>query len=92
MTKYLMIPEDKYKEIYCGYLKYCALQNGGVDNWEWYGESLGDYLKECYIDNHPDGSMDEFYDMDYDYWDIADEDAKQFSSQYDYMELYKDND
>lgn len=22
-----------------------ALECGGVDNWEWYGESIGDYLK-----------------------------------------------
>ena len=23
-----------------------ALENGGVDNWEWYGESINDLLKD----------------------------------------------
>lgn len=30
--------------------KLCALENGGVDNWEWYGESLKDYNDEVKID------------------------------------------
>lgn len=24
----------------------CALEAGGVDNWEWYGESIKDFFKE----------------------------------------------
>lgn len=24
-----------------------ALENGGVDNWEWYGDSLNDFLKQA---------------------------------------------
>ncbi len=27
--------------------RYDALENGGVDNWEWYGASIQDYLNLC---------------------------------------------
>ena len=26
---------------------YCALEAGGVDNWEWCGQSIQDYIDEC---------------------------------------------
>lgn len=32
-------------------MKLTALESGGVDNWEWYGESISEYMKElpqCY--------------------------------------------
>lgn len=28
-----------------------ALENGGVDNWEWYGDSINDLLKEAKVNN-----------------------------------------
>ncbi len=36
----IIIPKSAFIEIYRGYLKYRALQQGGVDDWEWYYESL----------------------------------------------------
>ena len=42
MAKNIILTETGFKNIYRGYLKYIALQSGGVDNWEWYGDSLRD--------------------------------------------------
>ena len=42
----IIIPKISFIKIYSGYLKYLALQRGGVDNWIWYGESLRDFKDE----------------------------------------------
>lgn len=39
----IIIPKINFIKIYSGYLKYRALQRGGVDNWIWYNESLRDF-------------------------------------------------
>lgn len=43
----ILISKEKLEEYILGYLQYIALENGGVDNWSWYGVSIGDFL-----DNH----------------------------------------
>ena len=54
MTKYYLIEEKELFDLLRTDLKFTALESGGVDNWEWYGESLGDfittYAKEMNID------------------------------------------
>lgn len=47
----ILISKEKLEQYIQGYLQYIALENGGVDNWSWYGASLGDFLE-----NH--GAMD----------------------------------
>ena len=47
----ILISKEQLEKYINGYLQYIALENGGVDNWSWYGASLGDFL-----DNH--GAMD----------------------------------
>lgn len=37
---------DKLKELYDRDFKLSCLEDGGVDNWEWYSESLKDYWGE----------------------------------------------
>lgn len=44
MAKNIILTETGFKNIYRGYLKYIALQSGGVDNWEWYGDSLNAFF------------------------------------------------
>lgn len=44
--KYYIVEENLLKELWIHDLKFAALENGGVDNWEWYGESINDFLKE----------------------------------------------
>ena len=53
MAKNIILTETEFKNIYRGYLKYLALQSGGVDNWAWYGDSLCNFLRDCYLENHP---------------------------------------
>ena len=42
--KYYIIDELRLKELLVTEARYDALENGGVDNWEWYGASIQDYL------------------------------------------------
>lgn len=49
--KYYIVEENLLKELWIHDLKLAALENGGVDNWEWYGESIGDFLKEQKAEN-----------------------------------------
>ena len=55
--KYI-IDEAELRELLYSYYKLEALEYGGVDNWEWYGEAQEDYLSFVfgtanirYIDN-----------------------------------------
>ncbi len=33
-----------------------GLESGGVDNWEWYSESLQDYFRKYYPEDYDDAS------------------------------------
>jgi hypothetical protein len=41
-TPMVEIPETEYKALCRAAAELAALEAGGVDNWEWYGESLRD--------------------------------------------------
>lgn len=55
------ISRKMYEKLYKGSEKLAALESGGVNNWEWYGESLQQYIK--------DNELREDY-----FWDNEDED------------------
>ena len=42
----ILIERKKLISLISDSLKLQALENGGVDNWEWYGVSLTDFLDE----------------------------------------------
>lgn len=44
--KYYLIEESRLKQLLESEARLDALEYGGVDNWEWYGESLSHYLDE----------------------------------------------
>ena len=49
--KYYKITEDELLNLIESDMRLCALINGGVDNWEWYGISLDNFIeynKESY--------------------------------------------
>lgn len=58
--KYYKITEDELLNFIESDMRLCALVNGGVDNWEWYGISLDNFVeynkenysmfKDCGID------------------------------------------
>lgn len=55
MTEYhsdelFIVPEKELIKLLTGYNKLLALQNGGVDNWEWYGASLNGFLEGFHAD------------------------------------------
>ena len=44
MEKYYKVSETELKDLLYCYHKLMALECGGLDNWEWYGWSISDYL------------------------------------------------
>ena len=40
----ILITQEEYKELLRDALLYRALEQGGVDNWEWCGDSIHDFL------------------------------------------------
>ena len=43
-TRKYQIGEKELRTLLGAYHRLAALEYGGVDNWEWYGESIDDYL------------------------------------------------
>lgn len=57
------IEQRKLLDLLEAYFKLAALESGGVDNWEWYGDSLYQYLQK--------DEMNKTQDDDYDFRDMA---------------------
>lgn len=57
------IEQRKLLDLLEAYFKLAALESGGVDNWEWYGDSLCQYLQE--------DEMNKTQNDDYDFRDMA---------------------
>lgn len=47
----ILISKEKLEELLESHMRLCALENGGVDNWPWYGESIRSFLKENGVDD-----------------------------------------
>lgn len=47
----ILISKEKLEELLESHMRLCALENGGVDNWSWYGESIRSFLKENGVDD-----------------------------------------
>ena len=43
--KMYMISEAELKDLLTGYFNWAAVEEGGVDNWEWCGASIGDFIR-----------------------------------------------
>ena len=56
------IEQRKLLDLLEAYFKFAALESGGVDNWEWYGDSLCRYLQEDEM-NRPQDDAYDFRDM-----------------------------
>ena len=71
--KYYEVSQDELKDLLYSANKMTALENGGVDNWDWYGESISDFIKEekqefPSLKDNPDVYLE----------DIAEESLKQY--------------
>ena len=68
---YCLVPKDELKDLLCDSLRLQALDCGGVDNWDWYGTSIGDFIEAAKVDyNVPKD------DDDFDISDMADVDVE----------------
>lgn len=45
--RYYRISGPALRELLMAAHSYWALEGGGVDNWEWCGQSIQDYIDEC---------------------------------------------
>jgi hypothetical protein len=46
MEKYVKVPLRKYTQLQTDSNTLNALEQGGVDNWDWYGESISQWEEE----------------------------------------------
>ena len=61
--KDIVISRDELKEMHEDAMLMEALRNGGVDNWDWYGDSIGEFLDFINEDNNTNyKSFDEAVD------------------------------
>lgn len=63
MTDKVTISASEYKKMQRDIAKLNALEAGGVDNWEWYGESLTEWHKENHKEELLDMLIDELNDI-----------------------------
>ena len=49
--KMYLVSRSDLLEMIEAQMRLAALESGGVDNWEWCGESLGDFLREDFEEN-----------------------------------------
>ena len=47
-----IVPKEELIELIEALYKLAALESGGVDKWEWCGESISDFLDRYWIENH----------------------------------------
>jgi len=47
-----IVPKEELTELIEALYKLAALESGGVDNWEWCGESMADFLDRYWIENY----------------------------------------
>lgn len=53
------ITEKEYKELLKSQSKLTSLENGGVDNWEFYEDALDEFLKDENFNENVDAFVDE---------------------------------
>lgn len=83
MEKYYKIAEKQLISLYAASMKLEALECGGVDNWNWYGESLRDWIIDdinglSYTDPTAYREIIDKYGKDCDFNDLAEIYIKKF--------------
>lgn len=58
---YYTVSEKRLKELILAELNLSALEQGGVDNWPWYGDSVSDFLN-CLSEEYKQ-NFEDFEDM-----------------------------
>lgn len=72
---YCLVPKDELKDLLCDSLTLQALDYGGIGSWEWYGESVRDFIDAAKVDyNVPED------DDDFDISDMAEVDVEGYKT------------
>ena len=69
-----VVPEKQLVKLLSAYNQLQALVSGGVDNWGWYGESLGNFLRD-FVTEHPQLVDEDEDDVTFDFiaeYDLVD--------------------
>lgn len=63
--EWTQIDKETLKDLLEGYYSYIALASGGVDNWEWYGDSIHQFLDEIDTSIYPNNTspIEDFDDL-----------------------------
>jgi hypothetical protein len=59
--KFYLVEEEELVDLIANYYEMMMLERDGADNWEWYGESRKDILKERF----PEATEKDLKDMDF---------------------------
>lgn len=70
MIKKYILTEEQLERLLTAALRLTALESGGVDNWDWYGESIRDFIDSWVNEEHKDPNEE------WEISDIAHEDLK----------------
>ena len=57
---YCLVPKDELKDLLYDSLKLQALECGGVDSWNWYGDSVRDFIDAAKTDYNVPKDDDDF--------------------------------
>lgn len=52
MEELIYIPKEEYEKLIRRSDMLAALENGGVDDWEWYSESLEEYRRKYFPEDY----------------------------------------
>ena len=59
MKEYVLVPKEEFDDMIANYITMLAGISGGVDNWEWWSESINNF-----IDMYNEGNRTHFTDID----------------------------
>lgn len=74
MKKYRLVEENELIDLLEAYNRLQALENCGVEDWEWYGASLSDFLEAWIAEKGLDP------DSDWDFTAMAKDDLNEYAS------------
>lgn len=75
----VVITKEELIELLEAYYTLTALKCGGVDNWEWSGESSSDFLDNYWMENHLE--LIKFFNL------TTEEDIEDFKDDFEFVEI-----
>ena len=73
------ISKEELTELLEAYYAFTALEYGGVDNWEWCGESCSNFLDNYWMENH--NELIKFFNL------TTEEDIEDFKNNFGFTDI-----